>query len=89
MAALQHAKTTLAEFHYSAKKVEDIKYLLDNVGKYACPSDDAHEMLFAQFERAKQVVADAESGDLWTGVKEDLEAAYKATDAAWVIIKKR
>lgn len=89
IAALQEAKTRLANFHYCSKKVDDIQWTLDNVGKYASPSDDAHEMLFNQLEAAKQTLRDAQSGNLWDTVKTDLECAYQATDRAWEIIKKR
>lgn len=87
IASLERAKLALANFHYCSKKVDDIKYLLENVGKYASPSDDAHEMLFAQLEIAKQTLRDAQSGELWDGVKKDLSNAYQATDKAWERIK--
>lgn len=88
IAALQQAKTRLANYHYCSKQVDDIKWMLDNVGKYASPSDDAHEMLYAQLEIAKQTLRDAQTGELWETVKRDLEAAYQATDKAWETIKK-
>jgi hypothetical protein len=88
MAALQTAKTRLANYHYCAKKVDDLKWLLDNVGRYASPSDDAHEMLFNQLEAAKQTLRDAQHGELWSSIKKDLETAYKATDKAWETIKR-
>jgi hypothetical protein len=87
MAALDRAKNLLANYHYHSKKVDDIRWLLDNVGKYASPSDDAHEMLFAQLEIAKQTLRDSQSGELWISVRKDLEKAYQATDSAWETIK--
>ena len=87
MASLQRAKTLLANYHYQSKKVDDYNWLLDNVGKYATPSDDAHEMLYCQLEAAKQTLRDSQSGELWASVKNDLSNAYKATDAAWETIK--
>lgn len=87
IAALQRAKTTLANYHYHSKKVDDLKYLLDNLGRFASPSDDAHEMLYNQLEVAKQTLWDAQSGELWDSIKHDLEVAYKATDEAWDKVK--
>lgn len=87
IASLEKAKLALANFHYCSKKVDDIKYLLDNVGKYASPSDDAHEMLYGQLQIAKQTLRDAQSGELWEAVRKDLSNAYQATDKAWETIK--
>jgi thioredoxin-like negative regulator of GroEL len=88
IASLQHAKTTLANLHYQAKQVEDLQHILDHLGQFASPSDDAHEVIFAQLDIAKQTLRDANSGRLWSGVQQDLSAAYKATDEAWTTIKK-
>jgi thioredoxin-like negative regulator of GroEL len=87
IASLQHAKTTLANLHYQAKQVEDLQHILDHLGQFASPSDDAHEAVYAQLESAKQTLRDANSGRLWDGVKEDLSRAYKSTDEAWRTIK--
>ena len=87
IASLQHAKTTLVNLHYQAKQVEDLQYILNHLGQFASPSDDAHEAVYAQLESAKQTLRDANSGRLWEGVKEDLSSAYKATDEAWQTIK--
>lgn len=88
IASLQHAKVTLTNLHYQAKQVEDLQHILNHLGKFASPSDDAHEVIFAQLEAAKQTLRDANSGRLWDGVREDLSLAYKATDEAWTTIKK-
>lgn len=88
IASLDRSRVLLANYHYHAKKVDDIKWLLDNVGRYASPSDDAHEMLHFQLEVAKQNLRDAQSGTLWSSVRSDLETAYKATDSAWETLKK-
>jgi hypothetical protein len=88
IASLQQAKNRLANYHYCSKQVDDIQWMLNNVGRYASPSDDAHEMLYAQLETAKQTLRDADSGELWDGIKRDLEVAYKSTDKAWETIKK-
>jgi polysaccharide deacetylase 2 family uncharacterized protein YibQ len=87
IASLQHAKNTLTNLHYQTKQVEDLQYILNHLGQFASPSDDAHEAVYAQLESAKQTLRDANSGRLWDGVKEDLSRAYKATDEAWRTIK--
>jgi hypothetical protein len=88
IAALQQAKNRLSDYHYCSKRVDDAHWLLDHVGEYATPSDDAHEMLFNQLEIAKQKLRDAQSGSLFENIKLDLESAYKATDNAWSLVKK-
>lgn len=87
IAHLERAKTMLANYHYQSKLVDDYTFLLNNVGNYCSPSDDAHEMLFSQLEIAKQTLRDSQSGALWTNIKSDLSLAYSATDRAWETIK--
>lgn len=88
IASLQHAKTTLINLHYQAKQVEDLQHILNHLGQFASPSDDAHEVIFAQLEVAKQTMRDSASGELWNGIRDDLSRAYKATDDAWTTIKR-
>lgn len=87
IASLERAKNQLVNYHYHSKKVDDYTFLLNNVGNYCAPSDDAHEMLYNQLEVAKQTLRDAQSGQLWDSVQQDLKKAYTATDRAWETIK--
>lgn len=83
IAKLEEAKTRLADLAYKMKQVDNLQYLIDNVGRFAVPSDDAHEMLHFQREAAKQTLRDAEEGDVMAKIKADLQKAYTATERAW------
>ena len=89
IASLHRAKNLLNNYHYQSKMVDDYTFLLNNIGNFCAPSDDAHEVIFAQLEASKQTLRDAESGVLWENVKGDLSKAYNATDKAWETIKNK
>lgn len=87
---LERARHMISELHYRLEEVENSKFLLDNVGKWASPSDDAHEVLF---ERVRKAEADLEKllGDnLVPAIKASLsraqnlsfEAVYRTEDAS-------
>lgn len=88
IAALESAKRKLVNIHYQTKQVEDLQYVLEHLGQFAPPSDDAHETVFNQLEHAKETLRDAESGVLWGDIRTKLSEAYNATDRAWQTIKR-
>lgn len=50
---LEKARHMISELNYRLEEVENSKFLLDNIGRWAEPSDDAHEVLFARVQKAE------------------------------------
>ena len=51
---LEKARALIANLHYVMEEADNSKFLLENVGRWAAPSDDAHEILFERARRAEE-----------------------------------
>lgn len=55
---LERCRALIAELHYKVEQVENAQFLLDNIGRWADPSDDAHEILFSRLSKAEKDLSD-------------------------------
>lgn len=88
MVELESVKTRLAELHYRAELVEDTKTVLDSVSERVEPSDDAHEAVFHQHQKALDGFRDAMSNHTKDAIAIRLGMAYSATSEAYSYIQK-
>lgn len=86
---LERARNLLSELHYRLEEVENSKFLLNNIGKWADPSDDAHEVLFERVKKAESDLNNLLDGNVVPAIKASIaraeklcfEAGTKAVDA--------
>lgn len=80
---LEKARHMISELNYRIEEVENSKFLLDNVGRWAEPSDDAHEVLFERVRRAEAELEKLLGDNIIPGIKASLMRAQKiAFDSA-------
>lgn len=87
MVSLENAKTKLANIHYHTKNVDDAEFLLNNIGRFASPSDDAHEVLFERLQAAKELARVHQSKEEISVLKGQLASAYLSIERAYKILK--
>lgn len=88
MVELEGVKSKLADLHYKAELVENTQSVLDRVSLVFEPSNDSHEAVFIQHERAKVALRDALSVANKDGIERGLGVAYTATSEAYSIVHK-
>ena len=66
---LERCRKLISELHYRAEEVENSKFLLDNIGRWADPSDDAHEVLFARVKAAEKALEDCLANNAVVAIK--------------------
>ena len=88
MASLQVVKTKLNNIYYHHKQWEDAQFLLDNIGRFAAPSDDAHEVLFERLQTSKEQANYAQRDDEKNLLLEQLAHAYLAVERAYKTVKR-
>lgn len=84
----KQAKQSLIVLHYLSEEVDNATFLVENMGRIAPPSEDAHDVLFQRLQKAKADLARVirEEGVLGE-VKKGLERTYVATESAFHILK--
>lgn len=87
MATLSVAKAKLANIYSHLKQRDDTQFVLDNLGQYCTPSDDAHEVLFERLHAAKEAAVYASREDERRLLQEQLASAYLAVERAYKALK--
>lgn len=72
---LERARHLLAELHYKLDEVDNAKFMLENVGRWAPPSDDAHEVLFERVKRAETELETLLAQNIVHAIKASIERA--------------
>jgi hypothetical protein len=88
MVELEGVKSKLAELHYKAELVENTQSVLDRVSLVFEPSNDSHEAVFIQHERAKVALRDALSVQSKASIESGLGMAHNATSEAYSLIQR-
>ena len=84
---LEKARLILSKVLSKAEESESIDFVLENVGKFAPPSDDAHEVLFARSEKAKSELNDFYTDGTMLILKDAVLSSKSAIDKTWDITK--
>lgn len=87
MVALSAVKAKLGNIHYHLKQVDDTQFVLDNLGRYCTPSDDAHEVVFERLHAAKELAELANRTDERQLILDQLTEAYFAIERAYKTLK--
>jgi hypothetical protein len=84
----KQVKENLIRLHYLSEEVDNATFLVENMGRIAEPSADAHDVLFQRLTKAKEDLARVIREDGMLGeVKKGLERTYVASESAFHILK--
>jgi hypothetical protein len=84
----KQVKARLIRLHYLSEEVDNATFLVENIGRIAEPSADAHDVLFQRLNKAKEELAQVLRQDgVLDEVKKGLERTYVATESAFHILK--
>jgi hypothetical protein len=72
---IDKARKLISDLHSKVTNVETSKYLLEKVGEWAAPSDDAHEVLFERLTKAEAELNDAFSNNTLSLIKTNISNA--------------
>lgn len=87
MVALHAVKAKLGNIHSHLKQRDDTQFVLDNIGRFCTPSDDAHEVVFERLQAAKEMAELASREDERRLVLDQLTEAYFAIERAYKSLK--
>lgn len=88
MADLSVVKSKLSNIHYHNKVRDDTQFVLDNLGRYCTPSDDAHEVVYERLQAARDAADNAGREDERRLLLEQLAGAYLAIERAYKHLKR-
>lgn len=87
MADLGVAKSKLSNIYYHQKVRDDTQFVLDNLGRYTTPEDEAHEIIYERLLAARESAANANRQDEKELLLSQLASAYLAIERAYKSLK--
>lgn len=72
---LERCRAIIADIHHRVEELENARFLLDNVGRWADPSDEAHEILFERVNQAEKNLENALASNFIDGAKASVQRA--------------
>lgn len=87
IADLGVVKAKLSNIYYHQKVRDDTQFVLDNLGQYTTPDNEAHEIIYERLQAAREAAANASRMDEKTLLLEQMAGAYLAIERAYKTVK--